>query len=100
MGGYVEVGDVNTWFDEAGTGDALVLLHGGLCTNETWAPQIAVFAERFRVVAPERRGHGHTADVDGPLTYAAMADDTAGFLDKIIGEPAHLVGWSDGGIVP
>jgi pimeloyl-ACP methyl ester carboxylesterase len=51
------------------------------------------------VVAPERRGHGHTADAQGPLTYAAMATDTVGFLDRVVGGPAHLVGWSDGGIV-
>jgi pimeloyl-ACP methyl ester carboxylesterase len=99
MGEYVDIGGVNTWYDEEGTGEPLVLLHGGLCTNETWASQTPVFAERFRVVAPERRGHGHTADVDGPLTYSAMATDTAGFLDKVVGGPAHLVGWSDGGIV-
>jgi pimeloyl-ACP methyl ester carboxylesterase len=76
-----------------------VLLHGGLCTNETWGPQLPAFAERFHVFAPERRGHGHTADVEGPLTYAAMAADTLGFLDEVVREPAHLVGWSDGGIL-
>jgi pimeloyl-ACP methyl ester carboxylesterase len=99
MGGYVDVGTVNTWYDEAGSGDALVLLHGGLCSNDTWAAQMPSFAERFRVVAPERRGHGHTADVDGPLTYAAMADDTIAFLDMVVARPAHVVGWSDGGII-
>jgi pimeloyl-ACP methyl ester carboxylesterase len=99
MGEYVDIGGLNTWFDEEGGGEPLVLLHGGLCTNETWGAQTPVFAERFRVVAPERRGHGHTADVDGPLTYAAMATDTIGFLDRVVGGPAHLVGWSDGGIV-
>jgi pimeloyl-ACP methyl ester carboxylesterase len=99
MGEYVDIGGVSTYYDEEGSGEPLVLLHGGLCTNETWAAQTPVFAERFRVVAPERRAHGHTADVDGPLTYDAMAADTIGFLDKLIGGPAHLVGWSDGGIV-
>jgi pimeloyl-ACP methyl ester carboxylesterase len=99
MGEYVDVGGLNTWYDEQGAGDPLVLLHGGLCTNETWGAQLPVFAERFRVLAPERRAHGHTADVDGPLTYADMAADTIGFLDAIVGGPAHLVGWSDGGIV-
>ena len=77
---------------EEGTGEPLVLLHGGLCTNETWAAQMPAFAERFHVVAPERRGHGHTADVPGPLTFADMATDTIGFLDRIVGGPAHLVG--------
>ena len=99
MGQYIDIGDVNTWYDEDGSGEPLVLLHGGLCTNETWGAQTPVFAERFRVIAPERRGHGHTADVPGPLTYDAMASDTIGFLDKVVGGPAHLVGWSDGGIV-
>jgi pimeloyl-ACP methyl ester carboxylesterase len=99
MGDYIDIGGINTWYDEQGTGDPLVLLHGGLCTNETWGAQLPVFAERFRVVAPERRAHGHTADVPGPLTYADMATDTIGFLDKVVGGPAHLVGFSDGGIV-
>jgi pimeloyl-ACP methyl ester carboxylesterase len=99
MGEYVDVDGVNTWYDETGSGDPLVLLHGGLCTNETWAAQTPVFAEHFHVIAPERRGHGHTADVPGPLTYAAMATDTIGFLDRVVAGPAHLVGWSDGGIV-
>ena len=99
MGDYVDIGGVNTYYDEQGSGDPLVLLHGGLCTNETWAAQTPAFAERFRVVAPERRAHGHTADVEGPLTYDAMATDTIGFLDKVVGSSAHLVGWSDGGIV-
>jgi pimeloyl-ACP methyl ester carboxylesterase len=79
--------------------DRMRFRHGGLCTNETWAAQIPAFAESFRVIAPERRGHGHTADVPGPLTYAAMSTDTIGFVDKIVAGPAHLVGWSDGGIV-
>jgi pimeloyl-ACP methyl ester carboxylesterase len=70
-----------------------------MCTNETWGGQTSAFSERFRVLAPERRGHGHTADVDGPLTYDDMAADTIGFLDQVAGAPAHLVGWSDGGII-
>jgi pimeloyl-ACP methyl ester carboxylesterase len=99
MGTYVDIGGVDTWYDDHGRGDPLVLLHGGLCTNETWGAQTPAFAERFRVFAPERRAHGHTADVPGPLTYADMTGDTIGFLETVVGRPAHLVGWSDGGIV-
>jgi pimeloyl-ACP methyl ester carboxylesterase len=99
MGAYVKIGDVNTWYDEEGSGDSLVLFHGGLSTNETWAAQIPRLAESFRVVAPERRGHGHTADSEGPLSYDLMAQDMIGFLDTVVGGPAHIVGWSDGGIV-
>jgi pimeloyl-ACP methyl ester carboxylesterase len=99
MGDYVQIGEVRTWFDERGDGEPLLLLHGGLATNETWAAQMPAFSERFRVIAPERRGHGHTPDVEGPHTYEDMATDTVGFLDEVVGDPAHLVGWSDGGIV-
>ncbi len=99
MGTYVDIAGVDTWYDEDGEGDPVVLLHGGLCTNETWGAQTPAFAQRFRVFAPERRGHGHTADVEGPLTYADMTSDTIGFLDTVVGGPAHLVGWSDGGII-
>jgi pimeloyl-ACP methyl ester carboxylesterase len=100
MGGtYVELPGVRTWYESEGAGDPLLLLHGGLCTNDTWGAQRAAFAARYHLFLPERRGHGHTPDVDGPLSYQAMADDTIAFLETVVGGPAHLVGWSDGGIV-
>jgi pimeloyl-ACP methyl ester carboxylesterase len=48
---------------------------------------------------PERRGHGRTPDVDGPITYETMAADTAAFLDATGTGAAHLGGWSDGAVV-
>lgn len=99
MAGYVEIGALNTWYDEQGEGEPLVLLHGGMCTNATWAAQMPAFGAHFRIIAPERRGHGHTPDLEGALSYDVMSADTIGFLDAIVGGPAYLVGWSDGGIV-
>lgn len=99
MGEYVDINAVKTWYDTAGDGDPLVLLHGGISTNETWGAQMPVLAERFKVYAVERRGHGHSPDVEGPLNYSDMATDTIGFLETVVKQPAHLVGWSDGGIV-
>lgn len=99
MGEYVPIGELKTWYDQDGKGEPLVLLHGGLCTNETWAPQIPEFVEHFRVLAPERQGHGHTPDLEGPLSYDRMTAHTIGFLETVVSEPAYLVGWSDGGII-
>jgi pimeloyl-ACP methyl ester carboxylesterase len=99
MGGYVEIGALNTWYDEEGRGEPLVLLHGGMSTNATWAVQMPELSAHFRIIAPERRGHGHTPDLQGPLSYDVMSADTIGFVDAVVGHPAHLVGWSDGGIV-
>ncbi|MFJ3581986.1 alpha/beta fold hydrolase [Streptomyces sp. NPDC090127] len=99
MGEYAETGAVRTWYETDGAGEPLVLLHGGFCTNETWGAQRAALAAGFRLFLPERRAHGHTADVEGPLRYEDMADDTVAFIDAVVGGPTHLVGWSDGGIV-
>jgi len=99
MGDYVDIDGVHTWFETVGNGEPLVLLHGGLETNAAWAGQLPSLGKNFRVLAPERRGHGHTPDVDGRLSYSVMADDTIAFIQAVIHAPAHLVGWSDGAIV-
>ena len=101
MADYVSLGGVRTWFDEHGEGDPLVLLHPGGAGVDTRAfgPNIGPLAARFHVYTPERRGHGHTPDVAGAVTFAAMAQDTIAFLETIVGRPAHLVGCSDGAIV-
>jgi len=96
MGKYVQLGAVKTWYDEHGSGQPLVLLHGGLVDARWFAPNLAPLAERFHVYTPERRGHGHTPDVPGPITHQLMADDTIAFLDTVVGEAADLVGHSDG----
>jgi pimeloyl-ACP methyl ester carboxylesterase len=99
MAEYVQLGDVRTWYDEHGDGEPLVLLHGGLVDARFFEPNIGPLAERFHVYTPERRGHGHTADVEGPITYQLMADETIAFLEQVVGEPADLVGHSDGAFV-
>ena len=96
---YVDSGAVHTYYEAEGSGAPLVLLHGGLATIETWGGQMPALAERFRVYAPERRGHGRTADVDGPYTYADSAAETIAFIEALSIAPAHLVGWSDGALV-
>jgi pimeloyl-ACP methyl ester carboxylesterase len=99
MGAYVQLGPVRTWYDELGEGDPLVLMHGGLVDARFFEPNVGPLAERFHVFLPERRGHGHTADVEGPITYQLMTDDTIAFLEQVVGEPADLVGHSDGAFV-
>ena len=99
MGDYVDIGPVHMWYEVRGEGEPLVLLHGGLDSNAAWLGQFDALAKHFRVVAPERRGHGHTPDVEGPISYQVMADDTAAFIDQVLGSPVHLVGWSDGAIL-
>ncbi|QCX74289.1 Putative aminoacrylate hydrolase RutD [Streptomyces sp. YIM 121038] len=74
-------------------------MHGGLVDSRFYEPNLGPLAGHFHVYTPERRGHGHIPDVPGPITYELMADDTIPFLEAVVGEPADLVGHSDGAFV-
>jgi pimeloyl-ACP methyl ester carboxylesterase len=95
-GQYVMAGGVDTWFDTMGVGEPLLLLHGALSDASSFAATKPALVPHFQVFTPERRGHGHTADVEGPITYDLMADDTVAFIETAVRGPAHLVGHSDG----
>jgi pimeloyl-ACP methyl ester carboxylesterase len=83
-----------------GTGPTLVLLHGGGDSGEhSFARQLDIFSEHYRIVAPDQVGQGRTPDVSGPLTYTGMMDDTAVLLQRLGLKHADVVGFSDGGII-
>jgi pimeloyl-ACP methyl ester carboxylesterase len=98
-GRYVQLTSVRLWYDERGAGEPLVLIHGGVVDARFFEHNIDALAERFHVFAIDLRGHGHTADVEGPFTYDALSQDTIEFIEAKIGGPAHLVGHSVGGAV-
>jgi len=98
-GDYLEAGGIRTYYETAGVGEPLVLLHGGMCTAETFDGQTPALAGHYRVYVPERRGHGRTPDVEGPITYDDMTADTIAFMDAVGIRSAHLVGFSDGALV-
>jgi pimeloyl-ACP methyl ester carboxylesterase len=98
-GSYADAAGVRTYYEVTGSGEPLLLLHGGMCTLETFDGLVPGLAAGHRVVAPERRGHGRTPDVEGPITYELMAADTIAFMAATGLESADLVGWSDGAAI-
>jgi pimeloyl-ACP methyl ester carboxylesterase len=96
MSNYVQLGDVHTYYEEDGAGEPLVLLHPGLADSRAFEDYVPESAQHFHVFRPDRRGHGRTPDVQGPITYALMAQDTIAFLEQVVGGPASLLGHSDG----
>jgi pimeloyl-ACP methyl ester carboxylesterase len=96
MGSYVQLGEVRTYYEEDGDGPPLVLLHPGGADSRAFEVIVPGLAGQSRVFRPDRRGHGRTPDVPGPLTYELMAQDTIAFLEQVVGGPAYLVGHSDG----
>jgi pimeloyl-ACP methyl ester carboxylesterase len=97
----VEIGAHPTWVDERGGGtETVLLLHGGMSNSDLLLDGLGdPLAEHYRVVAFDRRGHGYTADSSEPFHYEDMATETIGVLETVVGGRAHLVGWSDGGII-
>jgi pimeloyl-ACP methyl ester carboxylesterase len=101
MGDRVDINGHPTWVEERGDGgDTVLLLHGGLSNSDVLLESISPPIEQgYRVVAFDRRGHGYTADTEAPFHYDDMATETIGVLESVVGGKAHLVGWSDGGII-
>lgn len=99
QGGYQTVNGARVFYVTEGQGEPLLLLHGGLGGVEDFALQVPALAKRFRVIAFERSGHGHTADTDETFTFGAMVEQTASFIEALGLGKANVVGWSDGAIV-
>jgi pimeloyl-ACP methyl ester carboxylesterase len=95
--GYAPIGDLNMYYEIHGEGAPLILLHGAYMTVDMMGPLLTGLAETRQVVAPEMQGHGRTADIDRPLTYEQMADDTAGLARHLGIAEADVVGYSMGG---
>lgn len=101
MGERIAIDGHDTWVEQRGDGaETVLLLHGGMSNSDALLDGIgAILGATRRIVAFDRRGHGHTADTADAFHYDTMATETIGVLEQVVGGPAHLVGWSDGGIV-
>jgi len=86
-------------YAERGEGAALVLLHGGLVSSAMWEPLVPEITGDLRVITPDSRGHGHSTNPDGELSYPALADDVAGLIGALGLVRPVVGGWSDGGQV-
>jgi pimeloyl-ACP methyl ester carboxylesterase len=94
---YAEVNGLSLWFEEHGTGEPLILLHGGLGMGEMYAPILPALAKGRRVITVDLQAHGHTADVDRPLRFETMSDDVAGLIRHLGLAQADVMGYSLGG---
>jgi pimeloyl-ACP methyl ester carboxylesterase len=107
-GQYVRANGIDIYYVEAGQGEPLLLLHGGLVsTNPIWAgipvayvSYMSVLAEHFRVIAPDTRGSGKTLNPDaGPISYSQLADDVVALSEALGLDRPAVCGFSDGGTI-
>ncbi len=101
QGQYADVNGIHLYYEIHGATQAgkqpLVLLHGGLMSSSLWGPTLPTLAEGREVIAVDMQGHGHTADIDRPITVEAIGDDVAALLQYLKIPKADIMGYSLGG---
>src|SRR6478736_6604511 len=96
--GYASVNGLKMYYEIHGEGAPLVLIHGGGSTLQTTFGRVLHdFAKTHKVIAVEIQAHGHTADIDRPLTFQQDADDIAELLKQLNISKADIFGFSNGG---
>jgi pimeloyl-ACP methyl ester carboxylesterase len=102
----VHANGIDIHYLDAGEGEPLVLLHGGLVsTNPIWtgvpisyASHMVTLSDRFRVIAPDTRGAGRTVHSGGIVTFDVLADDVVALVDALGLDRPLIAGFSEGGI--
>ncbi|HLT57403.1 MAG TPA: alpha/beta fold hydrolase [Limnochordales bacterium] len=93
------VGDIHLYYELHGTGPPLLLLAGLGMPATIWYHQVPAFAARHQVILVDNRGAGRSDHPLGDYTVAQMALDTARLLAGLGVGPAHVLGFSLGGLI-
>ena len=95
---YVSVNGLEMYYEKYGeSGQPLVLLHGAFSAIGTsFGKLLPALASDRQIIAFDMQGHGHTADIDRPLTLEGMADDVAAAIQQLEIGPADIFGYSMG----
>ena len=94
----LETGHCSLFYEDAGEGFPLVLVHGFGSSSQDWELQLRAFSDRYRVIAPDLRGFGRSQRAE-PLSIEQFASDILLILDEAGVRRFHLLGFSLGGAV-
>jgi magnesium chelatase accessory protein len=97
---FIDAGGLRWHVQLAGTGPALLLVHGTAAANHSWGALLPLLAAHYRVVAPDLPGHGFTAAPDPrQLSLPGMAAALAALLHRLEQKPQVVVGHSAGAAI-
>lgn len=94
---YLELHGERIAYRDAGTGEALLLIHGMAGSSATWRAVIPELSKRYRVIAPDLLGHGESAKPRGDYSLGAFAAWLRDLLDELGIAQATVIGQSLGG---
>jgi pimeloyl-ACP methyl ester carboxylesterase len=92
--GFADINGTKIYYEVAGEGEALVMVHAGICDSRMWDAQFPVFAEQYKTVRWDMRGFGKSALADVEYSHR---DDLFDLLNHLKIDKAHLIGCSLGG---
>lgn len=95
-GGYLNINGGSIYYEMAGAGHPLVMVHAGVADRRMWDDQWEAFAQHYRVIRFDMRGFGKSDPANAPL---CRRRDLRDLLDQLAIERAHLIGCSMGGEV-
>lgn len=97
-GQFADINGLKMYFEIHGTGEPLVLIHGGGSTLQTTFGKILpLLVNKYQVIGVELQAHGHTSDRDAPESFEQDADDVAELLRQLDISGANIFGFSNGG---
>jgi pimeloyl-ACP methyl ester carboxylesterase len=98
--GHVLHDGAKIWYSSFGSGEPVILLHGGLGHGGNWGHQVPVLLDHgFQVIVIDSRGHGRSTRDSRPYTYDLMAFDVLAVMDVLGIAKASFIGWSDGAVI-
>jgi len=96
-GNYAEINGLKMYYEIHGTGEPLILLHGGFGLTGMFGDLLPRLAEGRQVITVDLQAHGRTVDIDRPLSLKTMGDDVAALIEHLGFTQADLMGYSMGG---
>lgn len=96
---YASVNGIKLYYEIQGTGEPVIVLHGGFGNTDFYIPNVAALAKNYKVITVDLQGHGRTADIDRPLDREAMAEDIAALIKHLNLGKTSIIGYSFGGWV-
>jgi 3-oxoadipate enol-lactonase len=97
---YLRTNSIDTFYEDIGEGDPIVVLHGAMADHQVWAEQLQPLTDEYRVITYDLRGHGRTGSApDETFTVDQYVDDLSAVIQELELNQPIILGHSWGGMI-